>query len=265
VARTDAALIERELRAGKARAVTAPQLVSEGYRLEVKIISEGQVHTWRRRIDGGWCRFTNPLCVGSLNLKNLKDEEIEAALKSIDPKTLGPGKSGESLKLIAAAGKLPPLELPNIVEEAMTRLRKRGIKGLPPAEYGVALHAEVSAVLKETLGEVPKSWVVGSERRMSSLIKLDPATAKLTVREYMKKWGMADRYPALPDKFLETPIGGVEARRVRARTGRAHASLGSHVETGCCAPGEGHVLFRVDRPGDCRLHPHIRGYWRKVF
>jgi hypothetical protein len=68
VARTDAALIERELRAGKARAVTDPQLASEGYRLEVDIISEGQVHTWRRTTNGGWCRFTsNPLCVGSLS------------------------------------------------------------------------------------------------------------------------------------------------------------------------------------------------------
>lgn len=68
VARTDAALVERELHAGKARAVTDAQLASDGYRLEVDVISEGQAHTWRRKTDGGWCRFTSAdLCVGPLS------------------------------------------------------------------------------------------------------------------------------------------------------------------------------------------------------
>lgn len=63
VARTDAALIERELKAGKARAVQDPELVAQGYRLEVDVVSEGQVHTWRRSA-GGWCRFSSdPICI----------------------------------------------------------------------------------------------------------------------------------------------------------------------------------------------------------
>src|SRR5439155_11467151 len=67
VARTDAALIESELRAGKARVVTDQELASEGYRMEVDVVSEGQVHTWRRKASGGWCRFSNDgLCVGPL-------------------------------------------------------------------------------------------------------------------------------------------------------------------------------------------------------
>jgi hypothetical protein len=41
--------------------VTDTQLASDGYRLEVDVVSEGQVHTWRRTTNGEWCRFT-PLC-----------------------------------------------------------------------------------------------------------------------------------------------------------------------------------------------------------
>jgi hypothetical protein len=64
IARTDAALIERELKAGKARAVKDPELAAQGYRLEVDVVSEGQVHTWRQKTGGWWCRFSDdPVCV----------------------------------------------------------------------------------------------------------------------------------------------------------------------------------------------------------
>lgn len=68
VARTDASLVERELRAGKASAVKDPDLVADGYRIEVNVISEGQKHTWRLNRNGSWCRFTtDPLCVRKLS------------------------------------------------------------------------------------------------------------------------------------------------------------------------------------------------------
>jgi Domain of unknown function (DUF4157)/Xanthomonas XOO_2897-like deaminase len=67
VAHTDAALVEGELRAGRARAVEKPDLVADGYRMEVNVVSEGQPHIWRQKIDGTWCRFSNgELCVRGL-------------------------------------------------------------------------------------------------------------------------------------------------------------------------------------------------------
>jgi hypothetical protein len=68
VARTDASLVERELRAGRARAVDDPDLLADGYRIEVDVISEGQKHTWRLNTKGSWCRFsTEELCVRQLS------------------------------------------------------------------------------------------------------------------------------------------------------------------------------------------------------
>jgi len=68
VATTDASVVERELRAGKARPVKDSELAGDGYRSEVDVVSEGQAHTWRQKVDGGWCRFSRkPVCVGKIN------------------------------------------------------------------------------------------------------------------------------------------------------------------------------------------------------
>jgi hypothetical protein len=68
VAKTDAALVEKQLKAGEARTVTDPDLVSQGYRLEVEVASEGQMHTWRQQQNGWWCRFSeDPVCVTQIN------------------------------------------------------------------------------------------------------------------------------------------------------------------------------------------------------
>ena len=91
VARTDAALVERELRAGNARAVTDPKFVDEGYRLEVEVTSEGQKHTWRQTVEGRWCRFSNEdVCVKTLGaavdeaakLEPFERELVEAGYKN---------------------------------------------------------------------------------------------------------------------------------------------------------------------------------------
>ena len=74
VARTDASLVERELRAGRARAVEDPDLIARGYKIEVKVTSEGQDHWWRLNTNGAWCRFTDELCV-----RQLSDAVDEAA------------------------------------------------------------------------------------------------------------------------------------------------------------------------------------------
>ena len=67
IARTDASLVESELRAGRARPVEDPNLLADGYRVEVEVTSEGQKHIWRKKTNGSWCRFTEELCVGQIN------------------------------------------------------------------------------------------------------------------------------------------------------------------------------------------------------
>jgi hypothetical protein len=68
VAETDAALVEGELKANKARLVQDDELAAKGYHTEVDVVSEGQQHTWRQKTDGNWCRFSDdPLCVGQIN------------------------------------------------------------------------------------------------------------------------------------------------------------------------------------------------------
>jgi hypothetical protein len=151
--------------------------------------------------------------------KNLTDDEIEAAVKLIDPKTLGP-KPGARTTLKATPGAVH-LDLPDVIDVARARLKAAGVAGLHPKKYGTRLHAEVDAVLEETLGTVPKGWNVGSETQISSLITMDPKTASLTVRQYMQRSGMSKRFPSLRRKFLNTKVGKLKPDLyVRAPDGR---------------------------------------------
>jgi hypothetical protein len=68
LARGEAPLIERGFAAGGSRAVTDPDLISKGYRLQVEVVSEGQTHIWRQHRNGWWCRFSNgPVCVAKVS------------------------------------------------------------------------------------------------------------------------------------------------------------------------------------------------------
>lgn len=81
IATTDAALVERELSAGKARVVEDPDLIADGYRMEVDVVSEGQAHTWRQKFDGNWCRFSDgEICVRALS-PAVETESAEAIFK----------------------------------------------------------------------------------------------------------------------------------------------------------------------------------------
>ena len=62
VAATEAPQVAAELRAGRARAVENRALRDEGYVTEVDIVSEGQLHTYRKAKEGTWCRFTRRIC-----------------------------------------------------------------------------------------------------------------------------------------------------------------------------------------------------------
>jgi hypothetical protein len=68
LARTDAANVESKVAAGELKSVTDPGLLAEGYRLEVKIVSEGEEHVWRQQRNGWWCRFSkNKVCVAEIS------------------------------------------------------------------------------------------------------------------------------------------------------------------------------------------------------
>jgi len=129
VARTDTKLVQRELQAGNARLVDDPDLVAKGYQTEVTIVSEGQVHTWRQRVDGTWCRFSNgELCVRELGAI-VKLRQIPRALKAGARAVFGAGKTltrprmGQALK---AAGAVDP-RLLELARTARTDLVNAGV------------------------------------------------------------------------------------------------------------------------------------------
>jgi hypothetical protein len=97
VARTDASLVERKLRAGRASAVKEPDLIADGYRIEVDVISEGQKHTWRQKIDGTWCRFSDgELCVRQLS--DAVDDVARQRPPTIERDLAAAGVSAQALR-----------------------------------------------------------------------------------------------------------------------------------------------------------------------
>jgi hypothetical protein len=75
VAAAEAPQVAAELRAGRAR-VSA----EEGYVAEVDIVSEGQVHTYRKTKDGSWCRFSRPMCFETGEVPESARQSIEHEL-----------------------------------------------------------------------------------------------------------------------------------------------------------------------------------------
>ncbi|MDQ6661308.1 MAG: hypothetical protein M3Z24_10125, partial [Chloroflexota bacterium] len=138
VARTDASLVESELRAGRARAVDDPDLLADGYRFEVEVTSEGQKHFWRKNTNGSWCRFTDALCVGQLNnavkdaeqhLPTIEGEAETKIEKGFDIPDVGlPGK-------LAAARRRILQNLRNFVKEDPALKKVKEID--PGARFGV--------------------------------------------------------------------------------------------------------------------------------
>jgi Domain of unknown function (DUF4157)/Xanthomonas XOO_2897-like deaminase len=107
VARTDASLVERELRAGKARAVDDADLAADGYRMEVDVVSEGQPHIWRQKAEGNWCRFTTrpELCVGQITAAVGEAADVAIVRLRQAEKALAKAKA------LAESGAKPPKEV----------------------------------------------------------------------------------------------------------------------------------------------------------
>lgn len=159
------------------------------------------------------------------DFSKLTEADIEQALEPIDPtinKHLNPRKRGSSSKKPRKAA-IKSLPIEDIVLEAIKLLKESGVSGgLSPRQYGTKLHAAVSQVVKKHLGSIPKGWTVGIDKSLKKIIHVRSSEIGLTVQEYMKKWGMVERYPKFPEKFLETKIGEIKPDLyVREPSGRA--------------------------------------------
>lgn len=137
-----------------------------------------------------------------LDVEKAIDDQVAAAEKN---RKGGPANDKGSADLTPSG--TPPLNLQDVIARATKSLRNKGISGLPPKEYGTKLHAEVNNIIRSELGKVPKGWKVGSDVKISSLIKIKPATAKMTVREYLDANGLKDQIAKLPEKMLNTKVG----------------------------------------------------------
>ena len=58
--------------------------------------------------------------------------------------------------------------------------------------------------------EVPGDWEVLTEQKLGDVVKIDPENAKLTVRQYLKKWGLTGQFPKFPKKFLNTRVNNLQ-------------------------------------------------------
>jgi hypothetical protein len=83
VVAAEAPQVAAELRAGRIHPVENKALADEGYVAEVEIISEGQVHIYRRKSNGGWCRFSQRMCFDPDEIPGSEwDDLLEEAAKA---------------------------------------------------------------------------------------------------------------------------------------------------------------------------------------
>ncbi len=145
--------------------------------------------------------------------KPLTKEEVDKAVEPVDPNKhpeLQGNKGTKARKATATAAQVTGLDLPGMVEEATQLLRSRGIKGLPPSQYGTQLHAALREVVDTRAGEAPANWDVLAEQPLKDVVKIRPQNAQLTVGQYMDAFGLADRFPELRAKFLNTKLGDLK-------------------------------------------------------
>jgi hypothetical protein len=186
LARTDAANVEGKLRAGELKPVTDPGLLAEGYRMEVKILSEGEEHIWRQRKNGWWCRFSqNKVCVAEISgtvtavAKTYRaGKRVLSQLPVYAPMETIVNKGRQALQEAAPiySGYLDNLMVRiRRLEEAMDDARRQGI--LNPevsSEFGPAfakLNYEADAVYRRFVQNDPS-------RRVHALDTIDDAVAK---------------------------------------------------------------------------------------
>jgi len=173
LARTDAAIIERKLTSGEAKAITDPDLVSKGYRLEVEVVSEGERHMWRQRQNGWWCRFSNdPVCVSQISdvtERAAAEErwrgqlELLSQRRRTDPVWLA--KDPASLQNVTS--RELDMWADSIIREAQAAKAKPARLRRPPEERAdianTALSAEKSALIEKRVAEMKKKNLLAQD------------------------------------------------------------------------------------------------------
>jgi hypothetical protein len=128
------------------------------------------------------------------------EKQIEQALKPLEePSAKKPSPNTKEPAVVVT-----PVEvkIETAVQDARNLLRRRGVKGLRPSEYGTKLHAALEEVVTTRRAASPPGWVVASERRLGELVQLRPRNANISVYKYLEENGLIERFPDLPERYL---------------------------------------------------------------
>lgn len=216
---------------GKAKRLTS----DPEHDIEIPFTDEhGEPHSFkRRREDGTWCRYSNPYCF-------IRDEDIERIVDEIGafdeepgvgagaPKAVpkgGKGVPGKSWGRLGREGRTMTRTIQDTIARAMADLKAAlGKAWLLPHIYGTKLH-KVAADLFRGM-KLPTGWRALIDQPLKKSGLLDPAFAKMTVREFLEEhapWLIPGKYegpfvdPAkskyttgVPDSLLEKKLGDIE-------------------------------------------------------
>lgn len=199
------------------------------------------------------------------DFSDLNGKEVDKALELLNEKKppKAPAKEGRGGKKPPPA--VPQLAVEDVVAQGVKQLKAQGVKGLHPSEYGSKLHAEVRQIVLQKTGQPPTGWTVAAEQPLGKVVKLRPQFADKTVEEYMKIYGMTERYPTLPEKFRGTVIKNLKPDVfVRAPNGRALVwDLTSQLDSVHLAKTMFYTeLIGREIGGFFRI---AESYWRKIF
>ena len=229
---SDLPRIKEAVKANKARRLTSDP--EHDLEIPFRDVNE-EVHSFkRRREDGAWCRYSSPYCF-------IRDEDIERIVNEIGafdephagsgsttPKPAprgGKGVPGKSWGKIGGEARTLTETIQKTIERAMADLKAAlGKAWLLPHIYGTKLH-KVAADLFRGM-RLPSGWraIVDQPLKKSGL--LDPAIAKMTVRDFLKKnapWLIPGKYKGpfvdrkantyktgVPESLLSKKIGDIE-------------------------------------------------------
>lgn len=103
-----------------------------------------------------------------------------------------------------------------VMKQAKARLRRGGVRGLPPAQYGTRLHSEVSNLIRQGQARFPPGWWVESERTFTQLagrLRISRKTLDLTVEEFVDQAVRRGRMTADAGERVKGQLGSQLLRR----------------------------------------------------
>jgi hypothetical protein len=153
---------------------------------------------------------TPPGATAEYGTKFASDKEIQEALAPLNEppgKKPQPNSDAPAVKIVQVEVKVE-----TAVRDAQALLKKRGVKGLGPTDYGRELHIALEEVVRTNRAAPPGGWVVASEKRLGELVQLQPRNANMRVYDYLRENGLLERYPNLPRDYLHPTKSPVLSR-----------------------------------------------------